>query len=353
MNMQSIVQSLIGIYQPAYSTYRIYKEQSIYYEFYFAVNKIFVVSLNLIDNRIYVYFRDKQPINNLSEIIPSISFISKNGAYFYDLKDLSDVEKYILMAKTIRFVELYINNFGYDKIKNDVADYTNSKIPITGNYIDSKNNRITAPSNLHDCFVQFIGGNNEIIIDENSNLKNCTFEMRENGKILIKENIKFRGNLRLGYSSYMEIGSGTTSTSPVYVTVAESTKLIIGDDCMFATNNQIRTDDAHPIYDINTGKRLNHSKDIIIGHHVWVGYGAVLFGGAKIGDGSVIGAFSVVKKEFPNNCIVAGVPAKLIRKDIFWERPLLLNQDQMGDFDISEVELKVYAKKTIENSNNK
>ena len=126
--------------------------------------------------------------------------------------------------------------------------------------------------------------------------------MRENGKVVIKKNIGFHGNLRVGYGSSIEIGNNTTSTNPVYVTVAEATKLVIGNDCMFATNNQIRTDDAHPIYDINTGKRINSSKDIVLGDHVWVGYGAVLFGGATIGSGSVIGAFSMVNKAFSNNC---------------------------------------------------
>lgn len=207
-----------------------------------------------------------------------------------------------------------------------ISEHTNQKFKIEGNYLDNKNNKLIAPNNLHNCFVQFFGGNNEIIIDENANLRNCTLEMRENGKIIIKNDVGFHGTIRVGYGSTVDIGSNTTSTNPVYVTVAESTKLIIGEDCMFATNNQIRTDDAHPIYDINTGKRLNPSKDIVIGNHVWVGYGAVLFGGAQLGNGSVVGAFSMVNKKFPNNCIVAGTPAKIIKENVFWKRPLLLNQ---------------------------
>ena len=130
----------------------------------------------------------------------------------------------------------------------------------------------------------------------------------------------------MGYGSSVEIGNNTTSTNPVYVTVAEGTKLVVGDDCMFATNNQIRTDDAHAIYDINTGRRINPSQDIVLGDHVWVGYGAVLFGGTTIGSGSVVGAFSVVNKAFSNNCIIAGTPAKVIKENVFWKRPLLLNK---------------------------
>lgn len=212
------------------------------------------------------------------------------------------------------------------KDANAVNEYTNQRFKIEGNYTDSKNNKIIAPENLQNCFVQFLGENNELIIDNDANLKNCSFEMRANGKVAIKKNVSFHGTIRVGYGCAVEIGNNTSSTNPVYVTVAESTKLIIGEDCMFATNNQIRTDDAHAIYDMQTGKRINPSKDIIIGNHVWVGYGAVVFGGAKLGDGSVVGAFSMVNKAFPNNCVVAGTPAKIIKENVFWKRPLLLNQ---------------------------
>ncbi len=219
------------------------------------------------------------------------------------------------------------NIFVVKKISNKaVNEFSNQKIKIEGDYIDSKNNKIIAPKNLHNCFVQFFGINNEVIIDNDANLKNCTLEMRENGKVVIKKNVGFHGNIRLGYGSSVEIGNNTTSTNPVYVTVAEGTKLVVGDDCMFATNNQIRTDDAHAIYDINTGRRINPSQDIVLGDHVWVGYGAVLFGGTTIGSGSVVGAFSVVNKAFSNNCIIAGTPAKVIKENVFWKRPLLLNK---------------------------
>ena len=48
----------------------------------------------------------------------------------------------------------------------------------------------------------------------------------------------------------------------------------------------------------HTGKRLNISKDVTIGDRVWVAYGATIWGGTKIGSGSIVGAFSVVKNIF-------------------------------------------------------
>lgn len=230
---------------------------------------------------------------------------------------------------------------------NAIHEYSNKKIKIEGDYMDSKGNKIIAPKNLYNCSVEFLGGNNKLIIDNNANLKNCSFEMRENGKVIIKENVGFHGTIRVGHNCTVEIGNNTSSTNPVYVTVAEASVLKIGDDCMFATNNQIRTDDAHPIYDVNTGNRINPSKDVILGNHVWVGYGAMLFGGAKVGDGSVIGAGALVNKIHSNNCLVVGIPAKTVKHDIFWERsPLLITSQGAKNYTLEELQSKSYSQKT-------
>lgn len=222
-----------------------------------------------------------------------------------------------------------------ENLKGDIVycQYSDDKLKIMGCYQDEYNNFIQAPSNLNNVYVRFFGKNNRIILHENSNLKNTFIEFKgSNAIIVIGERAGIFGTFRLGFGCKIEIGNGTTSTNSVYVTCAESTSITIGDDCMFATNNQIRTDDAHAIYDANTGKRINFSKDIVIGNHVWVAYGATVLGGSRIGDGSVIGAFSLLKKPIPNNCIAAGVPAKVIRENIIWERPLLLNAEDENSF---------------------
>lgn len=50
-----------------------------------------------------------------------------------------------------------------------------------------------------------------------------------------------------------------------------------------------------------------------IGNDVWIGYGVLLLGGVRIGNGAIIAAGSVVNKDVPSYAIVAGVPAKVIR----------------------------------------
>lgn len=54
--------------------------------------------------------------------------------------------------------------------------------------------------------------------------------------------------------------------------------------------------------------------DVVIGNDVWIGMGATILSGVRIGDGAVIGARALVSKDVPPYAIVAGNPAKVIRR---------------------------------------
>lgn len=55
------------------------------------------------------------------------------------------------------------------------------------------------------------------------------------------------------------------------------------------------------------------AKPIKIGNRVWIGIAATVMPGVTVGDNSIIAAGAVVTKDVPTNCIVAGVPAKIIK----------------------------------------
>jgi maltose O-acetyltransferase len=54
-----------------------------------------------------------------------------------------------------------------------------------------------------------------------------------------------------------------------------------------------------------------------IGNNVWIGTGVIILG-ANIGDGSIIGAGSVVTSEVPAKVVAAGNPARVVREDASW-----------------------------------
>ena len=79
--------------------------------------------------------------------------------------------------------------------------------------------------------------------------------------------------------------------------------------------------DSHPIYDKETGKILNYVKDMTIGNHCWLGMNVKLLKNTSIADNTIVGADAVVTKNFNEpNCILAGVPARIVRKNVDWKR---------------------------------
>ena len=90
-----------------------------------------------------------------------------------------------------------------------------------------------------------------------------------------------------------------------------SAKIIIGKGTWIAPNVGIITAN-HDIYNLN--KHLE-GKDVIIGENCWVGMNTTILPGVILGDHTIVGAGSVVTKSFPEgNCVIAGNPAKLIKR---------------------------------------
>ncbi len=87
-------------------------------------------------------------------------------------------------------------------------------------------------------------------------------------------------------------------------------RLILGDHIMMGEFPLIYTQD-HKVDGI--GYDGTYSKDVVIGSHVWIGGRVTILKGVTIGDNSIVGAGSVVTKDVPENAIVAGNPAKVIK----------------------------------------
>ena len=123
-------------------------------------------------------------------------------------------------------------------------------------------------------------------------------------------------NLSIEPPFYCDYGSTIYLGNKVFINynccILDVCEVIIGDNCMFGPSVQIYTA-THPLEADarNSGRELG--KPIVIGHNVWIGGNATLCPGISLGDNVVVGAGAVVTKSFPENVVIAGNPAKIIK----------------------------------------
>jgi len=86
----------------------------------------------------------------------------------------------------------------------------------------------------------------------------------------------------------------------------------IGSNVLFGPSVQLYTA-THPISAAQRRTWLEFAKPVEIGSDVWVGGGAIICPGVKIGDATVIGAGSVVTRDIPSGVFAAGNPCRVIR----------------------------------------
>lgn len=110
----------------------------------------------------------------------------------------------------------------------------------------------------------------------------------------------------------------------------------IGKYCLVASGVTILSHDHCK----RTGPRVVDCllMDTVIGNRCFLAVNSTILGGVKIGDEVIVGAGSVVTKDVPSNCIVAGNPARIIRKGIkMSKRAELLNWNPREGFIGTEV----------------
>ena len=164
---------------------------------------------------------------------------------------------------------------------------------------------------------------NEIVMGEGVNFQQINLYVTgTNNRVILHNNVTIVVNLDIyigGSDNVVEIGERTSIVS-AHIDVAEKGSVQIGTDCMISSEVDIYQSATHPIFDINNGKRVNESKDIFIGNHVWLGKRVGLMSGFCIVDGSIVGYGSVSAGVFKENVTIAGNPAKILRENVEWRR---------------------------------
>jgi acetyltransferase-like isoleucine patch superfamily enzyme len=118
-------------------------------------------------------------------------------------------------------------------------------------------------------------------------------------------------HLALNDGASLSLGSGYINNN---ATIDCFEAITIGHGVAISSGVTIRDSDNHAI-DGNT----RVTAPIVIGDHVWIGLNATILKGVRIGNGAVVAAGAVVTADVPENTLVGGVPAKVLKQGITWE----------------------------------
>jgi acetyltransferase-like isoleucine patch superfamily enzyme len=131
--------------------------------------------------------------------------------------------------------------------------------------------------------------------------------------------IEFGRFVWLGHGTKIRCHEGLVEIGPKTVLGQECTisaygRVRIGEQCVIA-DRAMFIDFDHGVVEIERPIRKQgiYTRDVVVGSNVWIGYGACILRGVRVGDNAIVGTNSVVTKDVPANAVVAGIPARVIR----------------------------------------
>ena len=123
----------------------------------------------------------------------------------------------------------------------------------------------------------------------------------------------------LGHGTKIRCHEGVVSIGAKTVmgqecTISAYQHVSIGRECVIADRVML-IDFDHGVVEVERPIRLQgiYKRDTRVGNNVWIGYGACILRGVTVGDNAIIGTNAVVTSDVPDNAVVGGVPARIIR----------------------------------------
>ncbi len=177
--------------------------------------------------------------------------------------------------------------------------------------------------------IKFSGDNNTVKLHLPLKFKDTRVYLSDNStfEILSTTAPIIEWTFSLGYNCHIFINSGCKLNKPNGRVIINNNRkeipnnLHIGKNAQVSRDVLIRTSDGHSLFNLGETLPYNTPRDITIGDNVWIGSRVVLLKGSILQDNTVVGACSVVNKKFDEkNIIIAGHPAKIVKRNIEWRR---------------------------------
>ncbi|HTA13240.1 MAG TPA: acyltransferase [Solirubrobacteraceae bacterium] len=123
----------------------------------------------------------------------------------------------------------------------------------------------------------------------------------------------------IGHDSKIRVHEGEVSIGAKTVmgqecTISAYQHVSIGRECIIADRVML-IDFDHGVVEVERPIRLQgiYKRDVRVGSNVWMGYGSCILRGVSVGHNSIVGTNAVVTKDVPENAVVGGVPARVLR----------------------------------------
>ncbi|TYK50460.1 acyltransferase [Actinomadura decatromicini] len=154
----------------------------------------------------------------------------------------------------------------------------------------------------------------------------------------------FVPGLDLGPDVIVRIGGSCSLGRGTHIVGHQSIE--IGDD-VFTGPNVYITDQNHTYGDLDVpiGRQWPENNPVVIGDGCWIGTGAIILPGTRLGRNVAVAGGAVVRGEFPDHAVIGGVPAKVLRShdaEHGWRPPLradpLMSLDELAALSVDGLE---------------
>lgn len=124
-------------------------------------------------------------------------------------------------------------------------------------------------------------------------------------------------SINLGADALVQLGEGFNSNFGLIISCAN--KIEFGNRCLLGWNCTFIDSDGHKIF--QNDAIINPTNTVCIGNHVWISANSTFLKGTNVSHDSIVGMGSLVTKCFDaSNVIIAGNPAKIVKREINWEK---------------------------------